>query len=178
MAWHRTVREVLNIIYDNVLKNIIGGKDENGNVQSGSYFLTALKGGVGYEYPLDAWFNVKKGQRWNVVLVYNSNLSAGSSYTSSSILSQDGSINNYLNFRMVVHNEGSTNVEYKIQQSNDNSTWYDVNDKDGNPQSITLTSDGTRYMNGDITMPYIRVVESNNDSNNAQTGNLIYLVLY
>lgn len=172
MVWHRTVREVLNIIYDNVLKNIIGGKDDNGNIQDGSYFLTALKGGVGYEYPLDAWFNVEKGHRWNVVLVYTSNLSAGSSYTSSSILAQDGSINNYTEIRVFLHNEGSTNLSLKIQQSADNSTWYDIPN-----ESASLSGDGNTIIDGKVYMPYVRIVETNNDGTNAQTSNYVYVVL-
>lgn len=136
------------------------------------FFRVGIVGGVGYEYPLDAWFYVKKGQRWNVVLAYQSTLAASSSYTSSSILAQDGSINNFTEIRLHLHQEGSTNTLVKIQQSSDNSTWYDLPN-----QSETLTTNGDVVIKADVYRPYIRIVEENNDSSNAQTANNLYVIL-
>ena len=136
------------------------------------FFRVGIVGGVGYEYPLDAWFYVKKGQRWNVVLAYTTTLGAASSYTSSSFLAQDGSINNFTEIRVHLHQEGSTNTTVKIQQSSNNSTWYDLPN-----QSATLTANGDTTIKADVYRPYIRIVESNDDGTNAQTVNDLYVTL-
>ena len=139
------------------------------------WLRVAIKGGVGYEYPLDAWLGVMKGRRWNVALSYSSNLSAGASYTSSSWLAQDNSINNYEEIRVFLYNEGASSVSLKVQQSNNNSNWYDIPNVDGNA-NIT-SSGGVAVGIWKVFMPYIRIVETNNDGTNAQTKNLVYVVM-
>ena len=152
------------MIFEDVIKKLIN--------KINNFLRVGIVGGVGYEYPLDAWHYLKKGQRWNVILSYTSNLAASSSYTSTGILAQDGSMNNYTEIRLHLHQEGSTNTTVKIQQSSDNSTWYDIPN-----QSATLTSNGDTTVKADVYRPYIRIVEENNDSSNAQTTNNLYVVL-
>ncbi len=137
-----------------------------------NYLRVAITGGVGYENPPDAWMYVKKGQRWAKVLTYTTALGTSSSYTSSSISAQDGAGNNYTEIRLFLYQTGSTNTTAKIQQSDDNSNWYDIPN-----QSVNLTADGDAVLKVDVYLDYIRVVESNDDSNNAQTANKLVVVL-
>lgn len=132
--------------------------------------IAVIKGGVAYENPPDAWKVLSEGQRWSVALNYTSNLAAGASYTSSSITAQDSGGNNYTELRIFAVNAGASSVTVKVQGSVDNSTWYDIPN-----QSIDVTSTGTGKF--DIYTPYIRIVETNNDTANAQTTNLVYAVL-
>lgn len=136
------------------------------------FLKVGIVGSVGYENPPDAWKYVKVGQRMNKVLTYTSTLAASSSYTSSSTPAQDGAGNNYTQIRLFLYQEGSTNTTAKIQQSDDNSNWYDVPN-----QSVTLTANGATVIEADVFLDYIRVVEENNDSANAQTANKLVVHL-
>ncbi len=137
-----------------------------------NYLRVAITGGVGYENPPDAWMCVKKGQRWTKVLTYATALGTSSSYTSSSITAQDGAGNNYTEIRVFLYQTGSTNTTVKVQQSDDNSTWYDIPN-----QSINLTADGAGADVFNVHLDYIRIVESNDDSSNAQTANKVVVEL-
>ena len=136
------------------------------------FLKVGITGSVGYENPPDAWKYMKVGQRWSKVLTYTTALAASSSYTSSSITAQDGAGNNYTQIRLFLYQAGSTNTTAKIQQSDDNSTWYDISG-----QSVSLSATGATAGTFDVYLNYIRVVESNDDSTNAQTANKLVVVL-
>ena len=139
-------------------------------------WLVGVKGSVGYESDADAFFNVKKGHRWNAVLTYTTNLGAGASYTSPIITAQDGAGNNYTEIRISLYSKGASSVTVKVQQSTDGSTWREFPN-----QSVTKSANGNGELSAtlicDIFRPYIRIVEINEDSSNAQTTNDLYVVL-
>ena len=170
--WKAYVENMPAFVFDGdgyVMANLgagVGYDDTNG------VWLVGVKGSVGYESDADAFFNVKKGHRWNAVLTYTTNLGAGASYTSPIITAQDGAGNNYTEIRISLYQEGSTDVTVKVQQSTDGSTWREFPN-----QSVTLSGNGGTTLVCDIFRPYIRIVEENNDGSNAQTVNDLYVVL-
>ena len=135
-----------------------------------NFFRVGIMAGVGYESTPDGWKYLKIGQRMSAVLDYHTALGASSSYTSSGIPVQDSAGNNFTEIRVSLYQEGSTNTTVKIQQSSDNSTWRDLPN-----QSANLTANGAVVLKCDVFRGYIRVVESNDDSSNAQTTNDLHV---
>ena len=136
-----------------------------------NYLRTATVGGVAYESTPNAWRVMKLGNRWIEYINYNTPLTAGGSFASDYLHAQDGSSNNYTKIKLTAHNKGSTNVVVKIQQSPNSTDWYDLPN-----QSLAFTSDGTDTLEVEVRLPWIRVVETNNDTND-QTENLVYVSL-
>jgi len=174
--WKAYVENMPAFVFDSdgyVMANLGAGA---GYDDTNGVWLVGVKGSVGYESPLDAFFNVKKGHRWNTVVYYTGNLEAGASYTSATITAQDSSVNNYTEIRISLYSKGASSVTVKVQQSVDGSTWREFPN-----QSVTKSADGNGELSAtlicEVFRPYIRIVEINNDTSNAQTVNDLYVVL-
>ena len=137
-----------------------------------NYLTVGVKGSVGYEN-YDGYDFFKQdiiGTRMKQIINYNSTLGTSSSYTSASFTAQDGGQYNYKEIRVFLYQEGSTDTDVIVQQSPDNSNWYDIASANNGGSAVTT-------LKVDIYLPYVRVVEKNNDGTNAQSKNVLFVYL-
>jgi len=136
------------------------------------YLTVGVKGSVGYEN-YDGYDFFKHdiiGTRMKQIINYTSTLGTSSSYTSASFTAQDGGQYNYKEIRVFLYQEGSTDTDVIVQQSPDNSNWYDIDSRNNGGSAVTT-------FKVDIYLPYVRVKEVNNDGTNAQSKNVLFAYL-